>query len=36
MSKESYDEQVERLNERLASLDRRLAEKKEELDKALA
>lgn len=36
MSKESYDEQVGKLDERLASLDRRLTEKKEELDKALS
>jgi len=33
MTRESYDEQVEKLDERLASLDRRLAEKREEFDK---
>jgi len=33
LTREAYDEQIQKMDERLGSLDRRLAEKKEELEK---
>jgi septal ring factor EnvC (AmiA/AmiB activator) len=33
LTREAYDEQIQKMDERLGSLDRRLAEKKEEIKK---